>query len=104
MEAIADAAAMVLLPRVDQDGSGAEGLGLCLLEAAARGIPTIGCRTGGVEEAIGPGLLLDDPENPNLPRVEAFLSDPEHGPRARSWLQDTHGPARTVETLMAVMD
>ena len=58
-EAMAQAAAAVLLPRTDEDGLGAEGLGIVLLEAAAMGLVVIGCSTGGVPEAVGPGLLVD---------------------------------------------
>ena len=53
----------VLLPRPYPDGSGAEGLGLGLLEARALGIAVVGCRTGGVPEAVGPGLVVDDPDD-----------------------------------------
>ncbi len=43
--------AVALLSEVLPDGTGAEGLGLVLLEAAARGIPTLGSATGGIPEA-----------------------------------------------------
>jgi glycosyltransferase involved in cell wall biosynthesis len=95
------AAAAVLLPRTVEDGSGAEGLGLCLLEAAAQGVPAIGCRTGGVPEAVGPGLILEDPDEPDLSTVRAFLADPQAGARARDWVRATHGPAHCLAVLRA---
>jgi glycosyltransferase involved in cell wall biosynthesis len=96
---LASARAAVLLPRVDEDGTGAEGLGLCLLEAAARATPVIGCRVGGVPEAVGPGLVLDDPDHPDLDQVARFLDDPEAGARARAWVSHHHGPAHTLAIL-----
>lgn len=80
-----------LLPRTRPDGSGAEGLGLVLLEARARGIPVVGCRTGGVPEAVGPGLLLDDPDAipASVAQIQAWLPNAsagdvhaQHHPRA----------------------
>ncbi|MEL6348027.1 MAG: glycosyltransferase family 4 protein [Myxococcota bacterium] len=100
MAELARAAAIVLLPRADEDGSGAEGLGLCLLEAAARAVPGIGCDTGGVPEALGPGLLLDTPDEPDIEKVRAFLDDaPAHGEAARRWVLARHGPRQTLKTL-----
>ena len=53
-----------LLPRTHADGSGAEGLGLVLLEARAMDVQVVGCRCGGVPEALGPsGVLLNDPDD-----------------------------------------
>jgi phosphatidylinositol alpha-1,6-mannosyltransferase len=97
--AMARAAAVALLPRTDPAGRGAEGLGLVLLEAAAAGTPVVGCRTGGVPEAVGPGLLLDDPDRPDLDAVRTLLADPTAGRRARAWLEATHGPARFRDAL-----
>lgn len=100
------AAAALLLPRPDADGSGAEGLGLVLIEAALRGLPTIGCRTGGVPEAVGPGLLLEDPDAPtaaDLGAARALLADPLAGERARAWARAHHGPAACLEALRAAL-
>jgi glycosyltransferase involved in cell wall biosynthesis len=95
---LAHAQAMLLLPRTETDGSGAEGLGLCLLEAAARGVPVIGCATGGVPEATGPGLLID-PDAPDLQAIREFLGDPEAGLRAQAWVQQAHGPEACLHVL-----
>ena len=93
LEALAGARAAVLLPRPEPSGRGAEGLGLVLLEAAARGVPAIGCATGGVPEAVGPGLVLEDADQPRLDAVLALLSDRQAGARAMEWVQRAHGPA-----------
>lgn len=108
-EALAELArsrAAVLLPRVDTDGMGAEGLGIALLEAASLGVPAIGCRTGGVPEAVGPGLVLDDPGRAgeaDIERVRALLADPDSGERARAWVAAHHGPERAVDTLQEAL-
>ncbi len=86
--------ACCLFSRLDQDGSGAEGLGLALLEAAARGIPGLGTRVGGIPEAAD--LVLDDPlvdPVPELPDREAV--------RAR--VAREHGTAALVATLRATL-
>jgi len=101
--AIAQSTAIVLLPRVDEHGRGGEGLGLALIEAATMGIPAIGCATGGVPEAIGPGLLLADPDAPDLDAIRAFLADPTAGQRAREWATAQHGGQRTVNLLREVL-
>jgi glycosyltransferase involved in cell wall biosynthesis len=97
---IASLEVMLLLPRTDDDGSGAEGAGLVLLEAASLGVPGVGCRTGGVPEALGPGLLLDGPDDPiaSAAQIRAWLS-PERGRRAREWLASNHGTAKLANAL-----
>lgn len=71
-------------------GAGQEGLGLVLLEAAARGIPSIGSRVGGIPEAAS--VVLDDPETDPVPTLP--------GPDAvRTALVARHGAARTVDVL-----
>ena len=89
-----------LLPRTAADGSGAEGLGLTLLEAAALGLGTVGCDTGGVPEAVGPGLVLRDPDD--VPRSLASLErwwDLDAGQRCQEWVQGHHGTHRLVDAL-----
>ena len=90
---LSQAAAVVLLSRADPHGRGAEGLGLVLLEAAARGVPGVVSPVGGLPEAVGPGVVLDNPELPDLDPVRALLADPEAGARARRWVAQHHGPA-----------
>lgn len=92
-----------LLPRAHADGSGAEGLGLALIEAAAQGVPAVGCATGGVPEAVGPGLILDDPDDPGA-SAEAIARwwTPERGAEAWSWCRATHGVQRGIDALLAV--
>ncbi len=101
--AIARSAAIVLLPRVDPQGRGAEGLGLALIEAATMGVPGIGCATGGVPEAIGPGLIVSDPDKPDLDGIRTFLADASAGQRARTWALDNHGAQHAVSTLQEAL-
>lgn len=91
-----------LLPRTRPDGSGAEGYGLVLAEAAARGVATVGCRTGGVPEAVGAGLVLDDPDDvPGSVEALARWWDPARGEACRRHLAGTGGVARVVARLEA---
>ncbi|HHO51508.1 MAG TPA: glycosyltransferase [Deltaproteobacteria bacterium] len=92
-----------LLPRAAPDGSGAEGLGLVLIEAAAQGVPAVGCATGGVPEAVGPGLILDDPDDPGA-CAEAVRSwwRPDRGAEAWAWCRASHGVDRGIDTLLEV--
>jgi phosphatidylinositol alpha-1,6-mannosyltransferase len=101
LAALSEARAAVLLPRPEPSGRGAEGLGLVLLEAAARGVPAIGSATGGVPEAVGPGLVLEDADQPGLDAVLALLSDRQAGARARDWVRRAHGPAAFLAALEA---
>jgi len=101
-EAMSRAAAAVLLPNCAPDGRGAEGLGIVLLEAAAMGVPVIGCHTGGVPEAVGPGLLID-PDTPDLDAVRQLLGDPQAGTAAQAWVRQAHGPEQAVHVLMEAM-
>ncbi len=98
LQRVARARAIILLPRTERDGSGAEGLGLCILEAAARGVPAIGCRTGGVAEAAQAGLIID-PETPDIDAIHDFLADPEAGSRARHWVRESHGAGPCLRVL-----
>lgn len=82
--------ALALLSRTAADGSGAEGLGMVLLEAAARGIPTIGSHTGGIPEAAM--VLLDNPLQDPLPMMP-------NRTEARNFLQEHHGSGRSLSVL-----
>ena len=70
-----------------------------LLEAAARGVPVIGCSTGGVPEAVGPGLIIDDLESIDVDAVNTFIDDPSSGERARDWVRAHHGPGPALAAL-----
>jgi len=91
----------VLLPTIREDGSGAEGLGLVLLEAAAQGVACVGCATGGVPEALGPGLVLDDPDDANqsVLAIQGWW-DPTRGQEARDWVIRTHGVEKAVRAVV----
>ncbi len=91
--------ATLLLPRCNPDGSGAEGLGLALLESAARGTPTVGCRTGGVPEACQ--LVLEDPDDAagSAELIRSWLQAGGRGQEAWEQVQREHGPARCLEVL-----
>jgi glycosyltransferase involved in cell wall biosynthesis len=99
LELIGGSGAIVLTPSTDENGLGGEGLGLVLLEAAARGVPAIGCSTGGVPEALGPGLLLTDPDAPDGELINTWLTDSGQGEQARTWVQANHGPERCLSVL-----
>jgi glycosyltransferase involved in cell wall biosynthesis len=86
--------ACALLSRARPDGSGAEGLGLALLEAGARGIPTLGARVGGIPEAAS--VVLDDPERDDIPA----LPSPDE---VRDRLAAHHGRARTMAVLSPLL-
>jgi glycosyltransferase involved in cell wall biosynthesis len=91
----------LLLPRDDTDGSGAEGFGLTLVEAAAAGVATIGCRTGGVVESAGAGLVLEDPDDVtgSVAAIGSWWT-PFRGQACRRFVADNHGIDRVVRRLM----
>lgn len=98
---LADLDLALLLPRAGPDGAGAEGLGLALIEAAAAGVATVGCCTGGVPEAVGGGLLLEDPDDvpASLSAIEGWWT-PERGRACRAWVAERCGVGRTVRALV----
>ncbi len=100
---IAAAQLLALLPRALPDGSGAEGLGLVALEAAAAGVPSVGCATGGVPEAVG--LVLDDPDDPiaSARAIRAWWR-PERGTAARADLHIRHGRVKWASALATLRD
>jgi len=92
---------IALLPRAQHDGTGAEGLGLVLLEAGALGTPAVGCKTGGVPEAVGPGLVLDDPEDlsGSVAAIRRWWG-PDRGAQMRQWVTGHHGAERVFTALI----
>ena len=99
---ISKSSAIILTPSTDSNGRGGEGLGLVLLEAAARGVPAIGCSTGGVPEALGPGLLLTEPDAPDGDQINLWLANRNNGELARQWVQANHGPDHCLSVLAGV--
>jgi len=99
LEKVAKAQAILLTPRLRQDGRGGEGLGLCILEAASLGVPAIGCDTGGVIEALGPGLVLSDPDRPDGTAINTWLNEANRGVEALAWVKQHHGARHTVQCL-----
>ncbi len=93
---------VALLPRPLPDGSGAEGLGLAAIEAAAAGVPVVGCATGGLPEALGPGLVLPDPDDADdaARRVREWWSS-TRGAEAWAWCRERHGVGRAVDALLS---
>jgi phosphatidylinositol alpha-1,6-mannosyltransferase len=92
---------VVSCPRARPDGSGAEGLGLVALEAAAVGVPAVGCDVGGVREALGPGLCVPDPDDAaRCARAIARWWTPHRGRDAWAWCRAHHGVVRTVDRLL----
>jgi phosphatidylinositol alpha-1,6-mannosyltransferase len=66
MEAAWAAADVFVMPARTEPGGDTEGYGLVFLEAGLRGLPVIGGRGAGAEEAVihgVTGLLLDDPSD-----------------------------------------
>lgn len=104
--------ACLLLSRADTDGSGAEGLGLTLLEAMAQGAVAVGSGTGGVPEAVGPGLVLPDstldrqplPAPGELDALRRLLDDPLAGAQAAAWVAAHHGPTLARATLTSALE
>ena len=95
---------LVQLSRVDDDGGGAEGLGLVVLEAIANGAPAAVSSVGGLPEAVGPGLVLDVPDDAEASAraVEAWLGTGDPVAQQRAWLHGTHGVGRCVDALLAM--
>ncbi|MEN0061826.1 MAG: glycosyltransferase family 4 protein [Myxococcota bacterium] len=89
---------LVLAPRADPDGSGAEGLGTVLLEAAAHGVPSVGCATGGVPE--GAGLIVGGPDDAaaSVREIDRWWT-PMRGREAWERCRERHGTAKTLAAL-----
>lgn len=102
-QAMNQAAATVLLSKAGPMGEGAEGLGLVLLEAQARGCPVIASATGGLPEAARLGLIIEDAEDPDLARIRAFLDDSGAGDRAQQWVRAHHSPILCARALLEAL-
>ncbi|MCB9794137.1 MAG: glycosyltransferase family 4 protein [Alphaproteobacteria bacterium] len=102
LEVLRGRRAALLLPRVDTDGSGAEGLGLCLLEAAAQGTPAVGCRTGGVPEASD--LVLQDPDaiEASANELKDWLKEDRRA-AAAARVRAQHGAERAARQVMEAL-
>ena len=104
LDAYLGKAATLLLPRCNEDGSGAEGLGLSLLESASFGTPAIGCRTGGVPEVSD--LVLEDPDDAegSAEQLRSWLSQGGRGLQAWERVRDHHGPEACLRVLEPLWD
>jgi glycosyltransferase involved in cell wall biosynthesis len=93
---------LVALPsRPLPDGTGAEGLGLVALEAAAVGTPAVVAAVGGLPEAAGPaGLALPDLAPAEAVEAIARWWTPDRGEHARAALADGHGARRAATALV----
>lgn len=88
---------LISLPRAMADGTGAEGLGLAALEAAAAGVPSVGCATGGVPEAVDHLVDPDDPVSA-ASAIRAWWT-PSRGADARARLAARHGRVKWCAAL-----
>jgi len=95
---------LVQLSRAAGDGGGAEGLGLVVLEAIAHGCPVAVSAVGGLPEAVGPGLVLAEPDDASASaaRVAAWLACADVAAHQRAWLAAHHGTALCVDGLLAL--
>jgi glycosyltransferase involved in cell wall biosynthesis len=78
-----------------------EGFGLSVLEAASHGVPVMVSRAGGLPEAAGPGLVLNDADNAeqSLLALHRWWK-PSRGLQAHAWVSARHGRRRTVSALL----
>ena len=103
--AYSESAALLALSRTDANGVGAEGFGLAVVEASARGVPVVVSDVGGLREAAGPGLVLTSPDDVegSAAQIEAYLSDDQAGPRQRAHVAQRHGAARLIASLAGMV-
>jgi glycosyltransferase involved in cell wall biosynthesis len=94
------AGVLFLLSRLDEDGHGGEGLGLTLIEGAVCQVATVSSAVGGLPEAVGAGLVLNDPDNieGSLASLRSWWSA-ERGVTCREVAIGRHGIVKTIESL-----
>lgn len=94
-----------LLSRADEIGLGAEGFGLVVLEAAAHGVPAVVSGCGGLPQAVGPGLVLPNPDEPerSAERIGRWWNA-GRGAEAFEHLREHHGPERTAQALIRALE
>ena len=92
---------LALCPSPASEDHGAEGLGLVGLEALGQGVPVVGVPVGGVPEAVGPGLVVPEPDRPAdvAMRIASWWT-PERGREGWAWVRGHHGTHRTVTALL----
>lgn len=99
----------VQLSRLTGSYDGVEGFGLSFLEAASHGVPSIGGRSGGVEEAVQDGVtgLLVPPSDPTafVTAATRLLEDPSRRARmaaaAQAWAA-SHSWKRSAAALQSL--
>jgi phosphatidylinositol alpha-1,6-mannosyltransferase len=74
------ASVFVMVPRYLEEKGDVEGFGIVFLEANAAGLPVVGGRSGGVEDAVRhgvTGLLVDNPSDPSAiaRAIERIVTD-----------------------------
>jgi len=104
-DAYRSSAAVLALSRVAPDGTGAEGFGMVVVEASAHSVPVVVSNVGGLPEAAGPGLVLEDPDDTDRAAVlvSQYLADPSAGSNQRAYVEACHGGAKLVEALEALV-
>ena len=94
------AGVLFLLSRLDDDGQGGEGLGLTLIEGAMCQVATVSSAVGGLPEAVGAGLVLENPDDvaSSLVSLQEWWSS-ERGIMCRVDAVNRHGIAKTIGSL-----
>lgn len=107
-----EAADLFLMPNRTLASGEHEGFGIVFLEAALRGTPSIGGRSGGTADAIAEGtsgwLVEPNTHEPLAERLESLLADPQMlvrmRPVARSWALETFTLHHEHRPLIATLE